>query len=56
MDHLNHCIVEAVEENDMEKIKEFGDAISEICKVSIMIVNVEKKVLMPPAEGGGMEQ
>ena len=32
MDHLNHCIVEAVEENDMEKIKEFGDAIQKFVK------------------------
>ena len=27
MDHLNHCIVEAVEEEDYDQIKEFGDAI-----------------------------
>ena len=32
MDHLNHCIVDAVEENDMEKIKEFGDAIQKFVK------------------------
>lgn len=32
MDHLNHCIVEAVEENDMEKIKDFGDAIQKFVK------------------------
>lgn len=32
MDHLNHCIVEAVEDNDMEKIKEFGDAIQKFVK------------------------
>ena len=43
MDHLNHCIVEAVEENDMEKNQRIRRCHSEICKVSIMIVNVEKK-------------
>lgn len=32
MDHLNHCIVEAVEEEDFEKIKEFGDAIQKFVK------------------------
>ena len=26
MDHLNHCIVEAVEDDDLDKIKEFGVA------------------------------
>ena len=32
MDHLNHCIVEAVEDNDLDKIKEFGDAIQKFIK------------------------
>ena len=32
MDHLNHCIVEAVEEEDYDKIKEFGDAIQKFVK------------------------
>ena len=32
MDHLNHCIVEAVEEKDYDKIKEFGDAIQKFVK------------------------
>ena len=32
MDHLNHCIVEAVEEEDFDKIKEFGDAIQKFVK------------------------
>ena len=32
MDHLNHCIVEAVEDDDLDKIKEFGDAIQKFIK------------------------
>ena len=32
MDHLNHCIVEAVEDEDYDKIKEFGDAIQKFVK------------------------
>lgn len=32
MDHLNHCIVEAVEDQDYDKIKEFGDAIQKFVK------------------------
>lgn len=32
MDHLNYCIVEAVEDNDLDKIKEFGDAIQKFIK------------------------
>ena len=32
IDHLNHCIVEAVEEEDYDKIKEFGDAIQKFVK------------------------
>lgn len=32
MDHLNHCIVEAVEENDFQKIEDFGEAIKKFVK------------------------
>ena len=32
MDHLNHCIIEAVEDEDYDKIKEFGDAIQKFVK------------------------
>nr|WP_294902360.1 metal-sensing transcriptional repressor [uncultured Eubacterium sp.] len=32
IDHLNHCIVEAVEDDDLDKIKEFGDAIQKFVK------------------------
>ena len=32
MDHLNHCIVEAVEENDFQKIEQFGSAIKQFVK------------------------
>lgn len=32
MDHLNHCIVDAVEDGDMEKIKEFSEAIQRFVK------------------------
>ena len=32
MDHLNHCIVEAVEDDDLDKIKEYGDAIQKFIK------------------------
>lgn len=32
MDHLKHCIVEAVEDDDLDKIKEFGDAIQKFIK------------------------
>ncbi len=31
-DHINHCIVEAVEHNDMEKIKELNEAIAKFIK------------------------
>lgn len=27
MDHLNHCMVDAVEDGDLEKLKEFSEAI-----------------------------
>lgn len=27
MDHINHCIVDAVEDGDLEKVKELNDAI-----------------------------
>ena len=32
MDNLNHCIIEAVEDEDYDKIKEFGDAIQKFVK------------------------
>ena len=32
MDHLNHCIVDAVEDGNMESIKEFGEAIQKFVK------------------------
>ena len=32
MDQLNHCIIEAVEDEDYDKIKEFGDAIQKFVK------------------------
>ncbi len=32
MDHLNHCIVDAIEEGDMKKIEEFGEAIKSFVK------------------------
>lgn len=32
MDHLSHCIIDAVEENDYEKINEFYDAIKTFVK------------------------
>lgn len=32
MDHLNHCIVDAVEEGDLEKIEEFSEAIKRFVK------------------------
>lgn len=32
MDHLNHCIVEAVEEKDFDKVAEFGEAIQKFVK------------------------
>ena len=32
MDHLNLCIIEAVEDEDYDKIKEFGDAIQKFVK------------------------
>lgn len=32
IDHLNHCIVDAVEENDIDKILEFGEAIQKFVK------------------------
>lgn len=32
MDHLNHCIVDAVEEGNMERIREFGEAIQKFVK------------------------
>lgn len=32
MDHLNYCIIEAVEDEDYDKIKEFGDAIQKFVK------------------------
>ena len=37
MDHLNHCIVEAVEDDDLDKIKEFGDAIQKVYKVKYVL-------------------
>lgn len=32
MDHLNHCIVHAVEDGDHEKIEEFGETIKKFIK------------------------
>ena len=32
MDHLNHCIVDAVEDRDFDKIEEFGEAIKKFVK------------------------
>lgn len=32
MDHLNHCIVDAVEDGDLEKIEEFSEAIQRFVK------------------------
>lgn len=32
MDHLNHCIVDAVEDGNLEKIEEFSEAIQKFVK------------------------
>ena len=32
MDHLNHCVVDAVEDGNMESIEEFGEAIQKFVK------------------------
>jgi len=32
LDHLNHCVVDAVTEGDYEKLKEFGEAIKRFVK------------------------
>ena len=32
MDHLNHCIVDAVEDGNMASIEEFGEAIQKFVK------------------------
>lgn len=32
IDHINHCIVDAVRENDMEKIDELSEAIRQFVK------------------------
>lgn len=31
-DHINHCIVDAIENNDLEKIEKLNDAISKFIK------------------------
>ena len=32
MDHINHCIVDAVQENDLKKIDELSEAIRQFVK------------------------